>query len=112
MWVPALVMASLAQCFHVIGAQWAVHAIISDCVAYQWVAGKPHHQLWGQLQRECLDVKFVFDQVGVNYAGPILTKSRSKHRPIIAKGYICILVSFFVKAIHIEPITELNTVPS
>ena len=106
---PTLVMASLAQRFHVIRARRAVRAITRNCVTCQRVAGKPHPPLLGQLPRERLDPGLVFDQVGVDYAGPILTKSGSKRRPIIIKGYICVFVSFSVKAVHIEPVTELTT---
>ena len=31
-------------------------------------------------------------------------------RPIVTKGYICVFVSFTVKAVHIEPVTDLTTV--
>lgn len=106
---PVLVMASLSQRFHIIGARRAVRAITRNCVACRRIAGKPHPQLLGQLPRERLDPGLVFDQVGVDYAGPILTKSGSIRKPIISKGYICVFVSFSVKAVHIEPVTELTT---
>ena len=50
----------------------------------------------------------MLDQVGVDYAGPILMKSGSECRPIIIKSYICVFVSFSVKAVHIKPMTELT----
>ena len=106
---PTLVMASLSQRFHIIGARRAVRAITRNCVPCRRIAGKPHPQLLGQLPRERLEPGFVFDQVGVDSAGPILTKSGSKRKPIITKGYICVFVSFSVKAVHIEPVTELTT---
>ena len=106
---PVLVMASLAQRFHIIGARNVVRAITRKCVICRRVAGKPHPPLLGQLPRERLDPGLVFDQVGVDYAGPILTKSGSKRKPIISKGYICVFVSFSVKAVHIEPVSELTT---
>ena len=106
---PVLVMALHSQRFRIIGARKAVRTITRNCVACWRIAGKPHPQLLGQLPRERLDPGLVFDQVGMDYAGPILTKSGSKRRLIITKGYICVLVSFFVKAVHIEPVTELST---
>ena len=101
-------MASLVQRFTTIGARRAVCAITHDCVAYRWVAGKPHTQLLGQLPQEHLDLRLVFNLVGVDYAGPILMKSGAKQRPIVAKGYICVFVSFTMKTVHIEPINELT----
>ena len=106
---PTLVMSSLAQRFHIIGARRAVRAITRNCVTCKRVAGKPRPQLLGQLPRERLNPGLVFDQVGVDYAGPILIKSGAKRRPVVTKGYICVFVSFTVKAVHIEPVTELTT---
>ena len=51
----------------------------------------------------------VFDRVGVDYAGPVLVKSGHVRRPIITKAYVCVFVSFTLKAVHLEPVSELTT---
>ena len=50
----------------------------------------------------------VFDQVGFDYAGPIMVKSRSPRKPFVTKAYVCVFVSFTVKAVHLEPVSELT----
>ena len=52
----------------------------------------------------------VFDKVhvGVDYAGPIMVISGPVHRPVITKAYMCVFVSFTVKAVHLEAVSELQ----
>ena len=51
----------------------------------------------------------VFDKGGVDYAGPIMVKSGCVCRTVITKAYMCIFVSFTVKAVHLEAVSELIT---
>ena len=51
----------------------------------------------------------VLDKVGVDHAGPIMVKSGPVCRPVIAKAYMCIFVSFTVKTVHLEAVSELST---
>ena len=51
----------------------------------------------------------MFESVGVDYAGPILTKTRSVHKPTIVKSYICVFVCFAVKAVYLELVSDLTT---
>ena len=49
------------------------------------------------------------DRVGVDYAGPILTRLGPVRKPVITKTYITVLVWFSVKAVHFEPVSDLTT---
>ena len=51
---------------------------------------------------------FVFDRVGMDYAGPIWIKSGHVRKPVI-KAYVALFVSLSVKAVHLELVTELTT---
>ena len=51
----------------------------------------------------------MFDKLGVDYAGPIIVKSGPIRRPVIMKIYMCVFVSFSVKAVHLEVVSELTT---
>jgi len=44
----------------------------------------------------------VFENVGVDYAGPIQIKYGHVRKPTIVKAYICVFVSLSVKAVHLE----------
>ena len=46
----------------------------------------------GQLPTERLNTGFVFDRVGVDYAGPIWIKSGHVRKPIITKVYVTLFV--------------------
>ena len=51
----------------------------------------------------------VFDKVGIDYAGPINIKYGYVLKPTIVKAYVCVFVSLSVKAVHLEPVSDLTT---
>ena len=106
---PTLVAASLARRFAIVGARKAVRDVTRSCVICRRVGGKPRPQLLGQLPPDRLRPGPVFDQVGVDFAGPVLIKSGRIRKPTITKAYVCVFVSFTVKAVHLEPVSELTT---
>ena len=106
---PTLVAASLAQKFYIMGSHRIICTVTRGCVTYRRVAGQPHPPLLGQLPRNRLNPGMVFDKVGVDYARPIMVKSGPVRRPVIIKAYMCIFVSFTVKAVHLEAVSELTT---
>ena len=63
----------------------------------------------GQLPRARLNPGDVFRDTGVDYAGPLYIKSGPIRRPIFTKCYVAVFVSLSVKAVHLEPVTELTT---
>ena len=70
---------------------------------------QPHPQLLGQLPADRVNPCLVFESVGVDYAGPILTKAGSALKPTIVKSYMCVFVCFAVKAVHLELVSDLTT---
>ena len=52
----------------------------------------------------------VFEEVGIDFAGPVSTKYGHVRKPVIVKSYICVFVSMSVKAVHLELVSELTTV--
>ena len=63
----------------------------------------------GQLPRARLNSGDVFRDTGVDYAGPLYIKSGPIRKPIFTKCYVAVFVSLSVKAVHLEPVTELTT---
>ena len=106
---PTLVAASLARRMMITGARRAIRDVTRKCIVCRRVGGKPRPQLLGQLPADRLRPGPIFDRVGVDYAGPILVKSGHARRPTITKAYVCVFVSFSVKAVHLEPVSELTT---
>ena len=70
---------------------------------------KPRPQMMGQLPIERLTPGPVFDNVGVDYAGPVYIKYGFVRKPTIVKAYICVFVSLSVKAVHLELVSDLTT---
>jgi len=50
----------------------------------------------------------VFNMSGTDFAGPIMIKRGKPRKPEYVKAYICVFVSFSVKAVHIEVVTDLS----
>ena len=103
------VVASLARHFHIQGARRIVHFIIHDYVICRLAASETCLELLSQLPPDQLNPSPMFDQVGVDYTGPVLVKSGSPRKPLISKAYVCIFVSITVKAVDLEPVSELTT---
>ena len=93
---PTFLAASLAWRFHILGTRQAICAITRSCVTCQYVTRKTCPQLLGQLSPRRVNPGFVFEQVGVDYARLVLTKSGYTHKPTRGKTYVCIFDSFTV----------------
>ena len=50
--------------------------------------------MMGRLPIERVTPDLVFDNVGVDYAGPVHVKYGYTHKPTVVKAYICVFVSF------------------
>ena len=70
---------------------------------------KPQTQLLGQLPSKRVTAGHVFKNVSVDYAGPFYIKYGSVRKPTIVKAYVCIFVSFSVKAVNLECASDLTT---
>ena len=106
---PTLTAASLAWQFAIVGTHQAVCGVTRRCIICRWVAGKPRPQLLARLPTDRQRPGPIFDKVGVNYAGPILVRSGYVRKPVIIKAYVCVFVLFTVKAIHLDPVSDLTT---
>ena len=106
---PTLVMASLCSRYHIVGCRKAVRSITRKCITCRRTTVKPKNQLMGQLPPERVTPGSVFENVGVDYAGPFLIKYGSVRKPTIIKAYVCVFVSLSVKAVHLEMVSDFTT---
>ena len=51
----------------------------------------------------------VFENTGVDYAGPVYTKYGYVRKPMVVKSYVCVFVSLSIKAVHLELISDLTS---
>ncbi len=50
----------------------------------------------------------VFENVGVDYAGPLYIKYGPIRKPTVIKAYVGVFVSMTIKAVHLELISDLT----
>ena len=106
---PTLTTASLSQRYHILSSRRVVRSITRSCVTCRRYSGRPQSQLLGQLPPERVTPGSVFQCVGVDYAGPVLIKGGSTRKPVVVRAYVSVFVSFNIKAVHLEPVSELTS---
>ena len=104
-----LTSASLSRRYHIVGGHKAIRSITRSCVVCRRRSAKPNPQLMGQLPKERVTPDAVFNNVGLDYAGPVYLKQGSIRKPVIVKAYVCIFVSLSTKAVHIEAVSDLTS---
>lgn len=104
-----LLVATLNQQFWILGCQSAVRSVINDCVqCVRWRA-QTAKQLMGSLPAVRTTGGRIFENVGVNYAGPISIKASALRTSKTIKCYIAVFVCLASKAIHLEAVTDLSS---
>ena len=106
---PTLLSCSLNRRFHILGSHKVVRSITRSCVTCRRIAAKPQSQMMGQLPIERVTPDFIFDRVGVDYAGPLQLKLGSTRKSVFVKSYVCVFVSLSVRAVHLELVSDLST---
>ena len=71
---PTLVSFSLRRRFHIIRIRNAVLSITRACVVCRRTSARPQPQIMGQLPLERITPGIVFENVGIDYAGPVYLK--------------------------------------
>ena len=105
---PTLLMSILGRTYHIVSGRRLVRSCCRQCVICKRQAARPEHQLMGQLPSQRLTPGPVFQTTGVDLAGPLYTKYSYTRRPVLVKTYICVFVSFSVRAVHLEPVSDLS----
>ena len=106
---PTLLTASLNRRYYITGCRRIVRSITRGCVTCRRTTAKPKPQLFGQLPAERITPDYVFDHVGLDYAGPFMIKHGPSRKPTLVKAYVCVFVSLSIKAVHLELASDLTT---
>nr|XP_012152412.1 PREDICTED: uncharacterized protein LOC105664083 [Megachile rotundata] len=102
------VLSSLRDSVWLINGNTNVKRIIRSCVKCFRVRPRDTQCTMGQLPASRVTPARPFMTCGVDYAGPFLTKDRTRSK-ISIKAYMCIFVCFVTKAVHIELAPDLST---
>ena len=106
---PTLLGSSLSCKYHIIGGRKSVRSITRSCITCLRQSEKPKPQQMGQLPIERVTPDVVFENTGVDYAGPVYTKYGYVRKPTVVKSYVCVFVSLSVKAVHLELVSDLTS---
>ncbi len=106
---PTLVHESLSSRFHIVGGHRVVRSVIHQCITCRKYSAKPQSQKMGNLPPERITPDHLFDNVGIDYAGPFYTKYGYVRKPTIVKSYVCVFVSLSTKAVHLELVSDLTS---
>lgn len=106
---PQLLLSHIRQAFWPISGRNLARKTTQSCVTCKRFKGKIITPIMGQLPEQRLHANFVFSDVGVDYAGPIMINNRKGRGSVLIKSYICIFICFVVKAVHLELVTDLTT---
>lgn len=105
----ALIQSYLRTRYWVLDARNTIRHIIHRCNTCFRYSNPSLTQLMGQLPRPRVNITVPFAHTGIDYAGPIsVLLRRVPGRPIITKGYICLLVCLATKAIHLELVGDMS----
>ncbi len=100
---PTLLTAELCRRFY------TVRSVTRQCLVCRKDSVKPQTQKMGQLPMERVTPDSIFENVGVDYAGPLYVKYGSVRKPTVLKSYVCVFVSLSVKAVYLELVSDLTT---
>ena len=99
------VLARLREKYWIVGANSAVHQLISSCVTCRRTKAPPQDQKMADLPKDRLTPAPPFTYVGVDYFGPFTTKQGRKEQ----KRYGALFTCLVSRAVHIEIANSLET---
>ncbi|GFX38011.1 integrase catalytic domain-containing protein [Trichonephila clavipes] len=82
---------------------------IKRCIACCRFNSKPSYPKMGDLPKQRITQTRPFEIVGIDFAGPILTKCQHLRKANKFKSYICLFICLATKAVHLELVSTLST---
>ncbi|XP_058816777.1 uncharacterized protein LOC131680072 [Topomyia yanbarensis] len=98
---PQLLLSTIHQRFWPLGGRDMVRRLVHSCVTCTRVKPQTLEQLMGNLPRDRITSSHVFENVGVDFAGPMYIRSGIRRVQTI-KAYVAVFVCLATKALHLE----------
>lgn len=106
---PKLMLAHLNQKYWIINGVREIKKITHKCITCFRLKASTAKQLMGSLPQQRITAARPFERVGIDFAGPVDVKNSRLRRAVISKGYVCVIVCFVTKAVHLELSSDLST---
>lgn len=107
---PQLLLCKARESFWPIGGRNLARFTYRQCVRCKRMKGQTVLPQMGNLPKNRLSpADFPFHNVGVDYAGPIISLSRQGRGSRLVKVYIAIFICFTTKAMHLELVGDLTS---
>lgn len=106
---PQLLLSSIRERYWPIRGRNLARHCCRLCVKCWRMKGQTPSPIMGDLPQQRLLAGFPFENVGLDYAGPIQSASRQGRGCKLVKVYIAIFVCFTTKAIHLELVGDLTS---
>lgn len=107
---PQATLAAVRERYWLISARNIIRHILAKCVVCFKSSPKLASAIMGNLPEPRVKVSpRVFDQCGVDYAGPLYYKEGGRKITKLVKCYIAIFVCLATKTVHIELATNLSS---
>lgn len=105
-----LTLSNLRQNYWILGGRNEVRKIIKNCFTCARVKGAIATQLMADLPEHRVSIlSRPFLQTGMDLCGPITLRLSKSPGSKIYKGYVVLFVCMSVKAVHLEPVTDLTS---
>ncbi|XP_059608070.1 uncharacterized protein LOC132255915 [Phlebotomus argentipes] len=106
---PQLLLATLRQKYWPLGGRNLTRNVARSCVVCWKTKPIRQEQRMGDLPTSRTDHVAPFKVCGIDFCGPVLTRPSYKRGGTSYKTYICALVCFTTKAIHLEVVGSLSS---
>ena len=105
----SVVLSLIRQKFWIPAGRNTVRKILRGCITCLKVNAVNSSQIMANLPRERVVQSRPFQRVGLDFAGPIITKPNVQRSKITIKSYIALFICFSTKAVHLELVSDLST---
>ncbi|XP_011860104.1 PREDICTED: uncharacterized protein LOC105557467 [Vollenhovia emeryi] len=106
---PQATLGALRLQYWILGARGIIRAIVHKCVPCFKAGPRASQQVMGNLPSFRVKPSRPFDNLGVDYCGPIFVREGNRRNARRSKAWIAIFVCLVTKAVHIELVTNLST---
>lgn len=104
-----LTLAELQRKYWLLGRRNYVRKVINKCVTCCRQRDLTTTQLMGELPAPRVNISRPFSHTGMDLCGPISIRLSKKRGSRTYQGFVVIFICMCVKAVHLEPVTDLSS---